>query len=61
MSGVARSASPSPPALNRTLKLASSPSRSGNVTIAAHMARNERRSFGKLLVKHGIERVRFRV
>jgi DNA-binding NtrC family response regulator len=32
----------------------------GNVTAAARMAAKERRSFGKLLKKHGIDRSRFR-
>jgi two-component system response regulator GlrR len=32
----------------------------GNVTVAARMAGKERRSFGKLLKKHGIDRFRFR-
>jgi DNA-binding NtrC family response regulator len=32
----------------------------GNVTIAARMAGKERRSFGKLLKKRGIDRFRFR-
>ncbi|HEY6362758.1 MAG TPA: sigma-54 dependent transcriptional regulator [Vicinamibacterales bacterium] len=32
----------------------------GNVTVAARMAGKERRSFGKLLRKHGIDRFRFR-
>jgi DNA-binding NtrC family response regulator len=32
----------------------------GNVTIAARMAGKERRSFGRLLKKHGIDRLRFR-
>jgi DNA-binding NtrC family response regulator len=32
----------------------------GNVSVAARMAGKERRSFGKLLKKHGIDRSRFR-
>ncbi|HEX2462606.1 MAG TPA: sigma-54 dependent transcriptional regulator [Vicinamibacterales bacterium] len=32
----------------------------GNVTVAARMAGKERRSFGRLLKKHGIDRYRFR-
>jgi DNA-binding NtrC family response regulator len=32
----------------------------GNVTIAARMAGKERRSFGKLLKKHSIDKSRFR-
>jgi two-component system response regulator GlrR len=32
----------------------------GNVTVAARMAGKERRAFGKLLKKHGIDRFRFR-
>jgi two-component system response regulator GlrR len=32
----------------------------GNVTVAARMAGKERRSFGKLIRKHGIDRCRFR-
>ena len=32
----------------------------GNVTVAARMAGKERRSFGKLLRKHGLDRFRFR-
>jgi DNA-binding NtrC family response regulator len=32
----------------------------GNVTVAARIAGKERRSFGKLLRKHGIDRCRFR-
>jgi DNA-binding NtrC family response regulator len=31
----------------------------GNVSVAARMAGKERRSFGKLLKKHGIDRHRF--
>ena len=32
----------------------------GNVTAAARIAGKERRSFGKLLKKHGVDRFRFR-